>query len=197
MDHEVSFVPLAFLPLPLATSYVELTRLPSTRTCDPFLIAAAMCSARRGRKIATRCHSVFETHSSSAFFQERCVATESTVNFAPLLLTWRCSGSAPTNPIKETELRYGMFFLVFLPHFLGAPKGKWILLPRRAPAFWEGPDGFKGGTGKAEDAKAPGAGIIPKRCPRKGAAEKETLTSVSEIGSRGRTRQFRCGDAAG
>ncbi len=28
-----------------------------------------------------RCHSVFETHSSSVFFQERWVATDSTVNF--------------------------------------------------------------------------------------------------------------------
>jgi len=29
--------------------------------------------------MAMRCHSVFEDHSSSAFFQARCVATESTV----------------------------------------------------------------------------------------------------------------------
>ena len=28
-----------------------------------------------------RYHSTFETHSSSAFFQERCVATERTGNF--------------------------------------------------------------------------------------------------------------------
>jgi hypothetical protein len=33
----------------------------------------------------TRCHSVFEAHSSSVFFHDRCVATEITVNFEPLL----------------------------------------------------------------------------------------------------------------
>jgi hypothetical protein len=32
----------------------------------------------------TRCHSTFELHSSSAFFHERCVAIDSTVNFEPL-----------------------------------------------------------------------------------------------------------------
>jgi hypothetical protein len=58
--------------------------VPSTRMCAPFLIVVATCSASRGRKIAMRCHSTFETHSSSAFFQERCVATERTVNFEPL-----------------------------------------------------------------------------------------------------------------
>ena len=46
-----------------------------------------------------------------------------------------------------------------------------MLLPKRAAAFWEGPES-QGGTGKAEAAKLPGAGIIPKPCPRKGAAEK-------------------------
>src|SRR6266403_3926160 len=61
-------------------------------------------SARRGRKIAMRCHSVFETHSSSPFFQERCVATERTVNFEPLPFALRCSGSEPTNPTRVTEL---------------------------------------------------------------------------------------------
>jgi hypothetical protein len=33
------------------------------------------------------------------------------------------------------------------------------------------PKDSQGGTGKAEDAKQPGAGIIPKPCPRKGVAE--------------------------
>jgi len=32
-----------------------------------------------------------------------------------------------------------------------------------------------GGTGKAEDAKLPGAGIIPKPCPRNGVAEMEQI----------------------
>src|SRR5579859_1541633 len=37
-----------------------------------------------------------------------------------------------------------------------------------------------GGTGKAEAAKLPGAGIGPKLCPRKCAAEKEQLAEISE-----------------
>jgi hypothetical protein len=52
--------------------------------CAPFLIVVATYSASRGRKTQMRCHSVFEDHSSCAFFQERCVATERTVNFEPL-----------------------------------------------------------------------------------------------------------------
>ena len=42
--------------------------------------------------------------------------------------------------------------------------------------------GFEGGTGKAEDAKLPGAGISAKPCPRKCVAEKEQVpTSVKSI----------------
>jgi hypothetical protein len=56
---------------------------------------------------------------------------------------------------------------------IGAPGSEWILLPKRAAAFWEGhkkssalfSEDLLGGTAKAEDAKLPGAGIIPKRCP--------------------------------
>src|SRR5579864_6473989 len=106
MDHDVIFAAVAFLLLPFGRSYVELTRLPSMSTCAPFLMAVATYSASRGRKTQMWCHSVFDDHSSCAFFQERCVATERTVNFEPLLFrAWRCSGSAPTNPIIVTELR--------------------------------------------------------------------------------------------
>jgi hypothetical protein len=56
---------------------------------------------------------------------------------------------------------------------IGAPGSEWILLPKRAAAFWEGhkkssalvQKTFLGGTGKAEAAKLQGAGIIPKLCP--------------------------------
>jgi hypothetical protein len=58
---------------------------------------------------------------------------------------------------------------------IGAPGSEWILLPKQAAAFGEGHKKFSplgavsedllGGTGKAEDAKLPGAGIIPKQCP--------------------------------
>jgi hypothetical protein len=37
-----------------------------------------------------------------------------------------------------------------------------------------------GGAGKAEAAKLPGAGIGPKQCPRKCAAEKGQLAEISE-----------------
>jgi hypothetical protein len=45
---------------------------------------------------------------------------------------------------------------------LGHPRAEWILLPRRAAAFWEGTNAVEGGTGKVEAAKVPGAGIMPK-----------------------------------
>src|SRR5438094_488041 len=49
-----------------------------------------------------------------------------------------------------------------------------------------------GGTGKAEPTKVPGAGIGPKQCPGKCAAEKGGDTEVSEIASAGaRGRQKR------
>src|SRR5215470_11370281 len=34
---------------------------------------------------------------ASTLFQERCVATERTATFEPLLRAWRCLGSAPTS----------------------------------------------------------------------------------------------------
>src|SRR5207248_3514332 len=85
MHQNVCLLVLAFLPLPFPRSYVVLTRLPSTSTCAPFLIVVATYSASRGRNTQTRCHSVFDAHSSSVFFHDRCVATERTVNFEPLL----------------------------------------------------------------------------------------------------------------
>jgi hypothetical protein len=51
------------------------------------------------------------------------------------------------------------------------------------------PKDSQGGTGKAEDAKLPGAGIIPKPCPRNGAA-KEKTTWIREASS-----TFRIGTA--
>src|SRR2546430_16792373 len=42
-----------------------------------------------------------------------------------------------------------------------------LLLPKRAAALWEGTQWCKGGTGKAEAAKLPDAGISLKQCPGK------------------------------
>lgn len=50
-----------------------------------FLDVVKTYSASRGRNTQTRCHSVFDAHSSSVFFHDRCVATDRTVNFEPLL----------------------------------------------------------------------------------------------------------------
>src|SRR5216683_1260637 len=101
-------------------------------------MAVATCSASRGRNTQTRCHSVFEAHSSCAFFHERCVATEKTVNFEPLFRAWRCSGSAPTNPTRVTELRYDIFESPFSAPFSWGTQKRGLLLPKRAAAFWEG-----------------------------------------------------------
>src|SRR6266576_6639270 len=56
--------------------------------------------------------------------------------------------------------------------FSWGTQGEWLLLPKRVAALWEGTQWCKGGTGKAEAAKLPGAGIGPKLCPGKCAAEK-------------------------
>jgi hypothetical protein len=52
------------------------------------------------------------------------------------------------------------------PFFRGTQK-RGLLLARRAAAFWEGTRWYKGGTGKAEAAKLPDAGISLKQCPEK------------------------------
>src|ERR1700746_1999944 len=85
MHQNVCLLVFAFLALPFPRSYVVLTRLPSTSTCEPFLIVVVRYSASRGRNTQTRCHSVFDAHSSSVFFHDRCVTTDRTVNFEPLL----------------------------------------------------------------------------------------------------------------
>src|SRR5882762_11097595 len=53
-----------------------------------------------------------------------------------------------------------------------------LLLPKQAAALWEGTQWCKGGTGKAEDAKLPDAGISPKQCP-----ESERLKKAGSLDS--------------
>lgn len=74
--------------------------------------------------------------------------------------------------------------LLFLPHFPEAPKSERPLLPKRTAAFWEGTQRLKGGTGKAEAVKLPGAGIGPKQCPGK-EWQKRWLPKFSSIGFEG------------
>ena len=60
------------------------------------------------------------------------------------------------------------------PFFWGTQK-RGLLLPKRAAALWEGTQGCKGGTGKAEDAKLQDAGISLKQCPKNERQEKAGL----------------------
>jgi hypothetical protein len=59
---------------------------------QPRIRVGSVDTALGFHKTQMRCHSVFEDHSSCGFFQDRCVATESTVDFEPLLRARRCSG---------------------------------------------------------------------------------------------------------
>jgi hypothetical protein len=54
----------------------------------------------------------------------------------------------------------------FCPIFLGHQKRR-LLLPKQEAALWEGTQWCKGGTGKAEAAKLPDAGISLKQWPKK------------------------------
>ena|SRR5882757_8053501 len=75
---------LAFLALAVRRHIRRTDEAAFDQDVSAFLIVVATRSAKSGRNTTTRCHSVFELHSPSAFFQERCVATDSTVNFEPL-----------------------------------------------------------------------------------------------------------------
>ena len=66
---------------------------------------------------------------------------------------------------------------------------KVFLAPKASDCFWEGTqeifgavsEDLLGGNGKAEDAKLPGAGIIPKPCPKE-RAEKERIRTRKSRG---------------
>jgi len=74
---------------------------PSTRTWSPLCRVSAMDSPRR-LNATTWCHSVLACHSSFESFHDCCVATDSTVKFAPLPRTCRFSGSLPRKPMSWT-----------------------------------------------------------------------------------------------
>jgi hypothetical protein len=76
-----------------------------------------------------------------------------------------------------------MVFLLFLPHFLEAPKSEGFCSQGERLHSGRETSGFKGGTGKAEAAKLPGAGTNPKPCPRKCVEEKgQVPDSVKSLG---------------
>jgi hypothetical protein len=55
----------------------------------------------------------------------------------------------------------------FLPHFLGAPKSEGFCFQGERVLYGREPNGVEGGTGRAEVAKLPDAGISLKQCPGK------------------------------
>jgi hypothetical protein len=58
-------------------------------------------------------------------------------------------------------------FLHFLPYFLGALKSEWILLPRRAAAFWEGPKWVRGRNRESRRREDAGRRNYPEAVPKK------------------------------
>src|SRR5713101_1991557 len=71
------------------------------------------------------------------------------------------------------------------PFFWGTQK-RGLLLPKRAAALWEGTQWCKGGTGKAEAAKLPDAGISLKQCPGKW-GRKRGPTETVRVDTRSKT----------
>jgi hypothetical protein len=65
-------------------------------------------------------------------------------------------------------------FSFFLPHFPGHPKSERPLRMLYGRDLWR-----SGGTGKAEHAKLPGAGIWPEAKPRKMGGGKRRVTELS------------------
>ena len=60
----------------------------------------------------------------------------------------------------------------FSAPFSGASKSEGFCFQSERLLYRREPNGVEGGTGKAEAAKLPDAGISPKQWPRKCAAEK-------------------------
>ena len=49
---------------------------------------------------------------------------------------------------------------------MGHPRAEWILLPRRAAAFWEGPEGFTGRNRESRSREAAGRRNYPEAVPK-------------------------------
>jgi hypothetical protein len=62
-----------------------------------------------------------------------------------------------------------------------APKASGCFLGGTQEIFGGVSEDLLGGTGKAEDAKLPGAGIGPKPCPGKCAAQERKLVQLSRV----------------
>src|SRR5882762_5714839 len=65
-------------------------------------------------------------------------------------------------------------FSLFCPISLGHPRAEWILLPRRAAAFWEGPKGFTGRNRESRSREAAGRRNYPEAVPKERSGENGT-----------------------
>ena len=84
-----------------------------------------------------------------------------------MLMTQPSASESARKPIPlNLWVRHFLNLFFLAPFFWGTQKRR-LLLPKRAAALSEGTQWGKGGTGKAEDAKLPDAGISLKQCPGK------------------------------
>ena len=157
---------LAFLDLPFSRSYFELTSMPSTRTWSPLWRDSATDSPRR-LNATTRCHSVLDCHSSFESFHDCCSGdgqnreVRSVAADLPLLRIF----SEEADELDVIQIH--VCFSFFCPISLGHPRAKRILLPRRAAAFWEGPERFLGRNRESRSREAAGRRNYPEAVPKK------------------------------
>jgi len=77
---------------------------------------------------------------------------------------------------------------------LGHPRAEWILLPRRAAAFWEGPKGFIGRNRESRRREAAGRRNYPEAVPKERSAEmNEIIGPILDLILRGNARTGRVG----
>ena len=67
------------------------------------------------------------------------------------------------------------------PIFLGYPKASGCCFQSERLLYGREPDAVEGGTGKAEAAKLPGAGIGPKQCPENARQKKGKPRESAEV----------------
>src|SRR5258706_9749104 len=99
---------------------------------------------------------------------------------------WKRENEIVSSPLSKRNPncppRVHLNFSFCLPHFLGAQKSEGFCSQSEGLHSGRDPIESKGGTGKAEAAKLPGAGISPKPCPRKCLAEKSYVPDSVESG---------------
>jgi hypothetical protein len=71
-------------------------------------------------------------------------------------------------------------FLLFLPHFLGAPAKRGLLLPRQAAAFWEGPKTNHGEEPGKQKPRSCRAQELARSSPQEKERQKKTWRPPSD-----------------